>query len=160
MAKKKENLEKETKKLTEELLKLLDFEGEVLIERKEPEESGEEVLSVKIVSPSESGLLIGAHGATLNAIQSFLAMALRQKTGEWKRVILDVGEWRERHEDYLKDLGEQAAERARVTGEPQYLYNLTPSQRRIIHVVLSKEDDIATESQGEGEGRYLVVKPK
>ena len=38
--------------------------------------------------------------------------------------------------------------------------DLTPAQRRVIHMALSEDSEIETESQGEGEERYLVVKPK
>jgi len=37
---------------------------------------------------------------------------------------------------------------------------LSPYARRIIHMELSKRDDIRTESIGMGEQRRLVVKPK
>jgi spoIIIJ-associated protein len=39
------------------------------------------------------------------------------------------------------------------------LYNLSPSQRRIVHMALADEEGIETTSEGEGAGRYLVVKP-
>jgi spoIIIJ-associated protein len=152
-------LEKETDKLTNKLLELLGIEASVNIEKIKQEDSSEVALHVEIDAQTESGLLIGAHGATLNAIQSFLALALKQKTGEWARINLDVGQWRQRHEEYLAELAHQAAERARSTGEPQHLYNLTPAQRRIVHLALSRQKDISTESLGEGENRYLIVKP-
>jgi spoIIIJ-associated protein len=116
-------------------------------------------IQIVIDAKNESGLLIGAHGATLNAIQFFIAMALRQRHDQWTRVTLDISNWRKKHEDYLQNLARQAAERARTTSQPQHLYNLSPAQRRVIHLFLSKEEGIVTESQGEGEGRYLVVKP-
>ncbi|OGM75159.1 hypothetical protein A2382_04340 [Candidatus Woesebacteria bacterium RIFOXYB1_FULL_38_16] len=153
------DLEKETKKLTEKLLSLLNVEATVVVSEIESKEK-EKSISVEIETKDESGLLIGAHGINLNAIQSFLALTLRQKTGEWIMVSVDVGQWRARHEDYLNQLAVQASDRARLTKEPQYLYNLTPAQRRIIHMHLSSENDITTESEGEGENRYLIVKVK
>jgi spoIIIJ-associated protein len=87
-------------------------------------------------------------------------MAIKQETGEWVRVSLDVDGWKDKQDQYLKDLAVQAANRARTTGEPQNLYNLNPSQRRTIHMHLGQESGIHTESHGEGEGRYLIVKPE
>ncbi len=155
---KKIDLEKESTQILKELLKLIGIKGEVVSNLST--ENGENVINMEILAPEESGILIGAKGSNLNALQSFVAMALRQKTGEWTRVSLDVGEWRARHADYLKSLANQAAERARSTGEPQYLYNLTPFQRRIVHTHLSGFDDIVTQSEGEGASRFLVVKTK
>ena len=94
------------------------------------------------------------------SIQTILGILLKQKTGEWKRVTVDVGDYLEKEEGYLKNLAESTAARAKETGEPQNLYNLKPSQRRIIHMELSKDSSISTESVGEGEERYLVVSAK
>jgi spoIIIJ-associated protein len=74
--------------------------------------------------------------------------------------VVNVGDYREKEEDYLKSLAASTAQRARETKEPQNLYNLKPWQRRIIHLALSEEKDLTTESMGEGEERYLIIKPK
>jgi spoIIIJ-associated protein len=113
---------------------------------------------VTIETESETGLLIGKKGETLSSIQTVLGLMFKQKTGEWNRVTVNVGDYREKEEDYLKNLAVSAANRARETGEPQSLYNLNPAQRRIIHMHLAEEKDVVTESVGEGSERYLVVK--
>lgn len=119
-----------------------------------------EAVVVDIETGDETGLLIGHRGETLNAIQAIIGMIIRQRKKEWTRVIVNIGDWRAKQEDYLKGLAAQAAERARETSESQTLYNLTPAQRRTIHLFLAEEKDVETESHGiEGE-RYLVVKIK
>lgn len=123
-------------------------------------EAENEAYLVEIKTEEEMGLLIGRHGETLKAIETALSMILKQKTGEWIRVIVNIGDWRKKQEEYLGELATQAAERAKETKEPQPIYNLTPAQRRIIHMALSKNQEVTTESVGEGEERYLVVKPK
>jgi len=153
-AKKKVTITDETKKISEDLLKLMGVTAKV--EVKEDQEN--EALVVDISSESEMGLLIGRHGATLLSLQAAIGMILKQKTGNWTRVVVNVGDWRQKEEEQLNALAIQAAERARSTGEPQQIYNLTPSQRRIVHMSLSQETDLSTESFGEGEERYLVVK--
>lgn len=117
-----------------------------------------DIYVVTIETESETGLLIGKKGETLTSIQTVLGLMFKQKTGEWNRVTVNVGDYREKEEDYLKNLAVSAANRARETGEPQTLYNLNPAQRRIIHMHLSEEKDVLTESMGEGSERYLVVK--
>lgn len=148
------------KKLTEELLSLMSVNGTVEATSLPSENQEEQIISLTVNAPEEAGLLIGAHGATLSALQSFVAIALKQKTDHWYRVVVDIGDWREKQEDYLKGLAQQAAERAKATGEAQHLYNLTASQRRVIHTVLSEDSEIQTESQGEGESRFLIVRLK
>jgi spoIIIJ-associated protein len=119
-----------------------------------------EAYVVGIDAGDETGLLIGKKGETLSSIQTVLGILFKQKTGEWNRVVVNVGDYREKEEDYLKSLAASTAQRARETGEPQNLYNLKPWQRRIIHLTLSEEKDLSTESMGEGEERYLIIKPK
>jgi len=115
---------------------------------------------VNIEGGEMTGLLIGKKGETLTSIQTMLSLLLKQKTGEWERVVVNVGDYRQKEEDYLKNLAKSAADRAKETGEPQSLYNLNPAQRRIVHMTLSEESGILTESMGEGAERYLVVKTK
>ncbi len=143
-------------KRAEELLSLMGVEAEISVE----EDKENEAIKVDISSPDSTGLLIGFRGEVISAIQVALGMMVRQETEEWARVIVNVGDWREKQESQLSDLASQTAERARETGEPQTLYNLNPSQRRMVHMALSEEGDIETESFGEGKDRYLVVKPK
>lgn len=124
------------------------------------EDKDNEAIRVDIETSDEMGLLIGRHGETLASIETALGMMIRQSVGEWVRIIVNVGDWRERQEDHLKEIAEQARDRAIQTGEPQSIYNLTPAQRRIIHLTLSESKDVETESQGEGLERYLIVKPR
>lgn len=155
---KKHNLIQFSEETLKKLFELLTIDADFTVIEEKSADS-EPVVSVKIES-EEAGLLIGAHGATLLAIQSFLGMAIKQHTGEWYRVSVDISGWKEKHEDYLESLAHQAAERARTTGEPQHLYNLNAAQRRVIHSALTSESDLLTESEGEGEDRYLVVRSK
>ena len=158
MAGKSVDYKKIVNEVSTELLEKLGITSDIEIKEEKDPEGGSEVLHVTYSSEKEAGLLIGAHGQTLHALQSFLAMAVRQQTGDWVRIVLDIGDWRQKHEDHLSSLAKQAAERAKSTGEPQHLYNLSPAQRRVVHMALTKEKGIETISEGEGEGRYLVVK--
>jgi len=124
------------------------------------EDKENEAVRVDIETEDEAGLLIGRHGETIEAIQAILGMMLKKKTGDWVRVVVDVGGWRERQEEKIKDLAVQAAKRAKETGEEQSLYNLSPAQRRIIHLVFADDPEIETESAGEGEERYLIIRSK
>jgi spoIIIJ-associated protein len=124
------------------------------------EDKKNDAIVVDVQNEEEAGLLIGNRGETLLSVQSILGMMFRQETGEWQRIIVNVSNWREKQENRLRELAAQTAERARALGEPQPLYNLTGSQRRIVHLALADDKDIETESFGEGEERYLVIRPK
>ncbi|MEJ2441339.1 MAG: KH domain-containing protein [Patescibacteria group bacterium] len=143
-------------KLIDQMLSLMGTEAKAIAQ----EDKENEAIRIDIDAGEETGLLIGKHGETLDAMQLLLGMMMRQKQEDWVRIILNVGDWREKQEEHLKDLAFQAADRARETGEPQNLFNLSSSQRRIIHLALGSEKDIETESAGEGKERYLIVKQK
>lgn len=147
---------KTLEELADELVKLMTSKAKVSVEY---DKEGE-VFTVNIDAGDETGLLIGKKGETLSSIQTLLGVLFKQKTGEWEKIILDVGDYREKEEGYLKNLAASTAERAKETGTAQNLYNLKAWQRRVVHLALSEDKDIVTESEGEGEERYLIIKPK
>lgn len=152
------SLEKQVGELLTEFLKLAGVSAEFKIEANKIDDG--HAVEINLETSDDAGLLIGRRGETLNAIQSFLTMALKQQTGEWVRVMVNIGDWRDKEEERLAALSRQAAERAKTTGEPQTLYNLSPAQRRTVHLALEGDSEIVTESFGEGSERYLIVKSK
>ena len=147
---------KSIQETSEEILKLLGVNASVDVN----EDKLNDAVVVNIESPDETGLLIGAKGENLLAIQSVIGMITRQKLGGWVRVMVNIGNWREKQEEDLKSLAEKEASRAKETGDAQTLYNLNATQRRIIHLYLSENKDVETESMGEGGDRFLIVRPK
>lgn len=143
-------------KIAKDLFSLLGSNALIQIE----EDKANEAILVKVDAGDETGLLIGKHGETISSIQIILGMMLQKELGEWTRIVVDVGDWREKQEERLRDLANQIAEKAIDSGQPQPVYNLSPSQRRVIHMVLAENKSVNTESEGEGSDRYLVVKPK
>lgn len=153
--KKSSSSQKELQKAAEELLSLLGIKGEISIE----EDKEDDALRVQIEA-EEAGVLIGHHGETVGALQLILGQIFHQRTGMWRRVLVNVGDWRERREETLRKLAESVARQAKETGEPQSIFDLSAAERRIVHIALSSDPDIETESEGEGRQRHLVVKPK
>lgn len=144
------------KKITKDLLSLMLIDAAIKVD----EDKKNDALVVTIDAPEETGLIIGSRGRTLNSFQTILGMIFKKESGEWKRILVDISGWRDKEKERLENLAEVTSERAEVTGDTQYLYNLTASQRRIIHMFLSKKKNISTESQGEGKERCLVVASK
>lgn len=146
----------EIKKIAEGLLKLMGSKATLTVS----EDKENDAIVVNLETDDEAGLLIGNRGDTLNSFQSIIGMLFRQKTGDWQRILVNISDWRERQEERLVSLAHQTAERAIETSEPQTLYNLSASERRVVHLTLSENDQIETESQGEGKERFLVVRLK
>ena len=142
------------KSTAEELLSLLGAEGTVTVS----EDKENEAYNVD-VEAEEAGILIGHHGDTIDALQLVLNQSLFSKL-DGKRVVLNIGNWRERRKETILSLADNIVARVLETGEPQPIYDLTPSERRTVHMHLSENTDIVTESEGEGRDRHLVVKPR
>ncbi len=147
------------KKIEQLAVKLLSLMGSRAKVNVSPDEEGQAV-RINLDTDDETGLLIGRQGETLTAIQTILGMMARKSFDEWIRIIVNVGDYQEKQELRLKELATQTALRAKETGEPQYLYNLAANQRRIIHLALSEDKELETESQGEGKERYLIVRKR
>lgn len=142
------------KETTEKFLELLHFEAKIDVS----EDKENQATKVQIETP-DSGVLIGYHGQTLSAFQLILGIIVSKKLGEWERVILNVGDYRQKREEALKRIALQAAQRAHFSGEPVILTSLSSFERRIIHLALSNHPEVETSSEGEGRERRLVVKP-
>lgn len=142
-------------KLTKELFTLAGVDVKVSVSENE-----EGNYDVNLETTEETGLLIGFRGENINAIQTVLGIMTKGVTGEWVRLIVNIGDYRQKQEEKLFILADQSADRAIETKEPQPVYNLTAGQRRIIHMYLSKREDVLTESQGVEPERFLVVKSK
>ncbi|WP_407372148.1 RNA-binding cell elongation regulator Jag/EloR [Carnobacterium sp.] len=108
----------------------------------------------------KAGLIIGKHGKVLNALQS-LAQVLLHRHAKTKFVaIVNVGDYRERRENALRELAERTALKVRRTKQPVFLEPMPASERKQIHFYLSKDDSVITHSEGNEPHRYLVVESK
>ncbi len=139
----------------EKLLSLMQVDAEISVSE---EKDGN--VFVQIQAGEDSGLLIGKYGRTVESLELLANLSLKQKKGEWRRVVVNVSDWKEKEERRLIDLAQNVAARAAETGEPQYLYNLSSSQRRTIHMILAENPNVVTASEGDGGERYLIVSPK
>lgn len=140
--------------LTKELLERMGIgEAEVLVRE---EKDG----AVKVsIQTEQAGILIGARASRLKALQLILRMIVAQRLGEWLPLLLDINNYRQRRRLELEKMAKEAAEKAASSQENVVLPPMSAYDRRIIHLVLSGDSRVETESVGEGEARRVVVKP-
>jgi spoIIIJ-associated protein len=148
--------EKEVK----ELVKFLDIDCKYDVEI----EDGEEDMKIINISfeGEDLGYMIGNHGRHLDSLQYMVSLFLRKKFEEDMHfiVMVDVSGYRKERNSKIESIALRKADDARLLGEPVDLKPMKPSDRRIVHMVLQKFDDITTESQGEGLDRYVRIIPK
>ena len=135
------------------LLKLMGQDAVVTLEETREES--------KIEIESESvGKIVGHRGECLNAIQ-YLANTVEEKTNPTaKRVVVDCGKYKVRHEEDLRALAIKIAGKVSETGKPYRLDPMTAYDRRIVHTELVNYPTVETHSEGVEPHRYIVVTRK
>lgn len=108
----------------------------------------------------EPQILIGQGGQTLFEIQRLLRMILNKKLEKIFYLNLDINDYKKKKIEYLKDLSKDLADQAALTKQEKSLAPMPSYERRIIHAELSQRTDVITESQGEGQDRHIVIRPK
>jgi spoIIIJ-associated protein len=121
-------------------------------------EEGEEEIRAT-VSGSELGLLIGKHGATIDALQDLAARAAFRGHEQRKRVIVDAAGYRERREAALRRAADRAVSDALAQRRPVELDPMAAHERRVVHVYLKDRPEVQTHSEGDEPDRRLVVSP-
>jgi len=110
-------------------------------------------------SEEDGGLLIGRHGATLDALQYLTLRVLQAEGFERMRITLDVGGYRTRREKSLRELAQGVGQKVLSTGKPYHFDPMSAMERRVVHMALMDIDGLRTESEGEGRFRHVVVFP-
>ncbi len=152
--------------MQEQLSEILDnILGLLLLEGSYEVVENDEELRVKIDTP-DAGRLIGFRGESLDSFQllinQLMAAKIKQSSPDdkaYKRVILDVGGWKENKEQDLKQRAQGWAEEVKESGEEMELEPMPSWQRRIVHMIVQETDGVDSESVGEGKDRHLLIKP-
>ncbi len=103
------------------------------------------------------GDMIGHRGDCYYAINRILAAVTGKQE---KKVLLDIGGYREKRAETLTNLAKRTADRVAKSGRYARLDPMNPSDRRIVHSALSDDDRVVTLSKGEEPKRYVMVFPK
>jgi len=112
------------------------------------------------ISGDDVGIVIGRRGETLDALQYLTNLAVNRKCEEFKRIVLDVENYREKRIDTLTKLASRMASQAVKTQKEVTLEAMNPYERRIIHSSLQSNNKVTTTSVGEEPNRCVVIKLK
>lgn len=126
----------------------------VVIEANETEDGAE-----FDVNGDDIGFIIGHRGETLDALQYLTGLVVNHIHDEYFRVIINIGNYREKREKTLEVLGRKLAFRACKTGEKVSLEPMNPYERRIIHTAVQKVRGATSWSEGENLQRHVVIGP-
>jgi predicted RNA-binding protein Jag len=108
----------------------------------------------------ELGLLIGKHGATLDALSAVTNAVMHKAEFRDLFFAVDIEGYRARRAATLRNLAQRCADRALREGISIELEPMPPAERRIVHLTLAGHRDLATESTGQGNSRRVVIMPR
>ncbi|MBI5045374.1 MAG: KH domain-containing protein [Candidatus Levybacteria bacterium] len=153
MVKKVDSEQQVFQDITQELLAKLEVSGTV-------EVTVHEDMADILLQTEESGLIIGYHGEVLEALQLLISLMASKKIGRFIRASLEVGDYKKNRTEYLERLAQQTKDRVLQDDRAHTLSSLKSWERRIVHLVLQDDEEVTSESMGEGKDRVLVVKPR
>jgi spoIIIJ-associated protein len=120
-------------------------------------EDGERV--VLDVAGPDAGRAIGKKGMTLDAMQFLVNKVVNRFPDSRRYIVVDSGDYRDRHDEGLVSLAQREAKRAVDSGRVVTLEPMPARDRRVIHLSLAKFSGISTKSSGEGIGRRIQIIP-
>jgi spoIIIJ-associated protein len=85
--------------------------------------------------------------------------ALRNNEYELTRVNVDIADYKKQRAERIKEQAEEWVKQVKDSKEPLNLKPMNPADRRVVHQVAS-DNDLASESAGEGRDRHIVLSLK
>ncbi len=143
--------ESEAAEFVSELLRHMGIEADLRIATREDDRVVLEMVS------DDAGILIGRHGATLEAMQLLTNIACGRRHEDGPRVILDTEDYRYRREQSLTRMAMRVARDVQRSGRSQLLEPMNPFERRLVHTTINGLDDVSTESEGDGPYKQVRV---
>ncbi len=121
--------------------------------------SNDEEIYFELDCGDDYGIIIGKRGETLDAIQYLARMIANKGNQSYKRVAINVGNYRAKREETLQALARKTAMRAVRQGRSITLEPMNPYERRIIHTAVQGVDGATSHSIGADLDRRVVISP-
>ncbi len=115
---------------------------------------------VAVKGVEDCGLLIGREGLTLASVQYFASRIVSKKLEASVRVQLEVGDYRQRQDEKMRELAMLLAQKVLDTGRSFSTRPLSSYHRRIVHMCLRDVEGVQTRSTGDGAMKRVVVMRK
>ena len=116
-------------------------------------------LNVKIDGENASKL-IGYRGDVLNSLQTILNSIASKHLESRVRVILNIGNYKEKREKALEELADKVSKTVLKTGKSITLEPMVAYERKIIHNRLQQNSLVRTYSIGDEPYRKVVIEKK
>jgi spoIIIJ-associated protein len=111
------------------------------------------------VAPDNTALFIGQKGETIDALQYLVNVSAFRDRPFFKRVVLDAEGYRQRRVEAIQGMAHRTARRAVRERRTVEMPPMNASERRVVHLFLSENPGVSTESEGSGDNRRVKVSP-
>ena len=112
------------------------------------------------LSGEDAHYALAENGEILDAFEVLLFQIMGRDLDREHRFVVDAEGFRQTRKAELRAMAHFAADNVRKNGRPFTFGKLNSTERRIIHLTLRDEEDLDTESVGEGRERRLQVRLK
>lgn len=112
------------------------------------------------VNCNDYGIIIGRRGETLDSLQYLTGLAVKKASGKYIRVAINVGDYREKRIETLKNIARKHADYVARTGRRYTFEPMNPYERRIIHTTVQEIEGVESMSVGQGQDRKLFFSPQ
>jgi spoIIIJ-associated protein len=119
---------------------------------------GDEQLEIELWGTDQEKLLED-RGNLLLAIQHLMPRVIRGISGESTPCRVDCDNFHASRQEDLEGLARMVAAEVHRQGRPRTLEPMNPAERRIIHLALSNDDEVVTESEGRGFFKRVTIRP-
>ena len=116
----------------------------------------ENVLNIKLEG-DVSGAAIGRRGETLDALQYLAGLTANRGEGDYMRIVIDSGNYRDKRRNTLEQLAKKLANSVIRSGRSTTLEPMNPYERRIIHSTIADIKGVTSSSIGEEPNRCVVI---
>ena len=139
------------------LTELLSAAG-LLVETRRREVNGDEMLFELFGDDVEP--LLANKGEGLTGLEVLVGRIASKRVGRPVHPRLDAEGFRAHRKEALEELAHTSADEVRRTRRPQLLPPLAPWERRLVHLALSEDPELETESEGDGFLKRVEVRLK
>lgn len=112
------------------------------------------------LSGDDVSFLLSENGEMLDAFETILFQIYGRDLERQHRFICDAEGFRRTRKAELQAMARFAADHVRKNGRPFTFGKLNSTERRVIHLTLQVEEDLLTESVGDGRERRLQIRLK
>lgn len=106
---------------------------------------------------SDLSPIIGRRGETLASVQYLVRLMVNQRIKQWKNIVVDVEQYKERRVNQLTQLALRMADQVAQSGRAVSLEPMPANERRIVHIALRDHATVYTQSSGEGDRRKVHI---